>query len=165
MASTIDNITDAMDNKNHGPRELKVWIAEKIDDKTFLVADEYKTASIIVENNMVLSKKFCGVGNFVKIIHPIISDSGNDLILTEKSNMIPMRKKGEAIFLGAPAPFKPCYDPNKAKSSTIEDSDSSLSKMKEITVHDHSTFEAECNKQIGAVSFFCNFLFQYLIFQ
>ena len=154
MASTIDNITDAMDNKNHGPRELKVWIAEKIDDKTFLVADEYKTASIIVENNMVLSKKFCGVGNFVKIIHPIMSDSGNDLILTEKSNMIPMRKKGEAIFLGAPAPFKPCYDPDEAKSSKIQDSNSSLSKMEEITGHDHSTFEAECNKQIGAVSFF-----------
>ena len=149
MANVIENITDAMDPNKHGPREIKVWIAEKIDDKAFLVADEYKTVTVIVENKNILSKKFCGVGNFVKMICPTVSESGDELILTEKSNMIPVRAKGEARFQGKPAPFKPCYDPDQTKPSSAEDAGSSSISKKS----DYGSFEVECNKKIGAVSF------------
>ena len=154
MANVIETITDALDSSKHGSREVKLWIAEKLDDKTFLVADESKTISLIVENKMILTKKFCEEDNFVKIIHPTISDSGTDLILTEKSNMIPMRKKGEAMFLGAPAPFKPCYNPDETKSISTEDSGYPSSKMEEKPGQEYGSFEAECNKKIGAVSSF-----------
>ena len=150
MANILDTITDALDSSKHGSREVKVWIAEKLDDKTFQVVDESNTISLIVENKMILAKKFCGEDNFVKLIHPSVSQDEKSLILTEKSHMVPLRAKGELKFRGSPAPFVPCYDPKEAKAISAEESGNTFPAKLD---QNFGSFEVECNKKPGEVRF------------
>ena len=145
MTDIIETIKDALDSNKIGSREVKVWIAEKLDNNTFLVADESSSISLVVENKMILQKKFCAEDSFVKIIHPSVSQDGESLVLTEKSHMIPLRVKGgESTFRGQPAPFVPCYTLNEDKPKSAEEPTSlSLNQLKS----NFGSFEVECFKK------------------
>ena len=149
MVNIIHNISDALDSTKYGSRQVMVWIAEKLDDKSFLIADETSKCSLLVENEKILEKKYCNGGNFVKVIHPSVSNEGDGLVLTEKSVMVPLRAKGEAMFRGSPAPFVPCYDPFEAKG-TEDDQLGQLSSGSQKP--NYGSFDIECNKKIGDVS-------------
>ena len=149
MANIIHNISDALDSTKYGSRQVMVWIAEKLDDKSFLIADETSKCSLLVVNEKILEKKYCNGGNFVKVIHPSVSDEGDGLVLTEKSVMVPLRAKGEAMFRGSPAPFVPCYDPVEAMGNQEDPHGFSSSAVQK---QDYGSFDVECNRKIGDVS-------------
>ena len=149
MTNIINKISDALDPTKYGSRQVMVWIAEKVDDKSFLISDESNTCTLLIENAKILQKKYCEAGNFVKVIHPSVSNEGDGLILTEKSVMIPLRAKGEAMFRGSPAPFVPCYDPFEAKGTQDDQLGQSTSESQK---QNFGSFDIECNRKIGDVS-------------
>ena len=86
----------------------------------------------------------------MKIIHPSVSEDEKSLILTDKSHMIPLRPKGEAKFRGSPAPFIPCYDPKEAKANSSEESGKAFPVKLD---NNFGSFEVECYKKTGEVTF------------
>ena len=149
MTNIIDTIKEALDSSKLGSREVKVWIAEKVDNNTFLVADESRSISLVVENKMILQKKFCGEDSFVKIIHPSVSQDGESLILTDKSHMIPLRTKEGPTFRGKPAPFVPFFD---SKDDMAIAGEEPVKPSSNQLKSNFGSFEVECFKKPGEVN-------------
>ena len=151
----IDNITDALSKKVKGSLELKVWIAEQHDEKTFTVVDEKTTTKLVIENVKILQKAVCSEGKFLKLMQPSVTSDGKGLIVTDNSRIFPLRATKGVTFQDKPAAFIPCYTPPEKKEVGNDDVDSETADDQIASTSsksDYGSLELECAKPIGEVS-------------
>ena len=93
MPDFIDTIGDAINLDSNDHRiAIRVFVADQLGEKSFLIADEVSSCQLDFENDKLLQLRFFKVGEFVKILDPIKSSDGKGLVMAEKSKMIPSRK-------------------------------------------------------------------------